>query len=73
MQATTHGIPNPRNTLTELEPVMLPMAASALSSLMAATLLAKVSGNEVPRATSGRWLVMREGGDIELLAAYGDL
>ena len=52
---------------------MLPMAASALSSLMAATLLAKVSGNEVPRATRGRRLVMREGDNIELLAAYSDL
>ena len=46
-----HGMPRPRKTLTELEPVMLPIAASAVSSLIAATLLAKVSGKEVPRAT----------------------
>ena len=49
----TQGIPRPRKTFTELLPVILPMAASAVSSLVAATLLANVSGNEVPRATVG--------------------
>mmetsp|Transcript_24946 Transcript_24946/g.63528 ORF Transcript_24946/g.63528 Transcript_24946/m.63528 type:complete len:224 (+) Transcript_24946:374-1045(+) len=45
-------MPRPRKTLTELEPVTLPMAASAESSPSAALLEAKVSGSEVPRATS---------------------
>ena len=49
----TQGIPRPRKTFTELLPVILPMAASAVSSLVAATLLANVSGNDVPRATVG--------------------
>ena len=51
MVAIIHGTPRPRNTFTELLPVMLPMAASAQSSLIAATLLANVSGSEVPSAT----------------------
>ena len=50
----TQGIPRPRKTFTELLPVMLPMAASAVSSLVAATLLANVSGKDVPRATVGQ-------------------
>ena len=48
----THGSPRPRNTLTELEPVTLPMALSAFFSLAAAALLAKVSGSDVPKATN---------------------
>lgn len=48
----THGSPRPKNTLTEFEPVTLPMALSAVFSATAAVLLAKVSGNEVPRATN---------------------
>lgn len=47
----THGSPRPRNTLTQLDPVTLPTAASAYSDVWAAVLLAKVSGREVPRAT----------------------
>ena len=38
--------------MTELEPVILPMAESACSELYAAVLEAKVSGSEVPRATN---------------------
>jgi len=47
----THGSPRPKNTLTELEPVTLPTAASAYSLDLAAVMLAKVSGREVPMAT----------------------
>mmetsp|Transcript_23230 Transcript_23230/g.72595 ORF Transcript_23230/g.72595 Transcript_23230/m.72595 type:complete len:305 (-) Transcript_23230:1314-2228(-) len=47
----SQGRPIPRNTLTPLEPVMFPMAASALSSCTAARREAKVSGREVPSAT----------------------
>lgn len=46
-----HGIPRPTKTLTELEPVTLPMAESAYSDDFAAVILAKVSGSEVPMAT----------------------
>lgn len=46
-----HGRPRPRNTLTEFDPVMLPMAESAYFEDWAAVLLANVSGREVPRAT----------------------
>jgi len=46
------GIPKPRNTLTLLDPVMFPIAASAYGSLMAANLDANVSGMEVPSATN---------------------
>lgn len=52
MVAMTQGRPNPRNTLTEFDPVMFPIAESADSEFLAADILAKVSGNEVPRATS---------------------
>jgi len=52
MDATTQGNPNPRKTLTELLPVTFPIALSAVFSLAAAVLLAKVSGKEVPRATN---------------------
>lgn len=45
------GRPMPRNTLTELEPVTLPMAESASGELLAAVIEAKVSGREVPMAT----------------------
>ena len=51
MVAMTQGMPSPMNTFTELLPVTLPMALSAVFSLAAAALLAKVSGREVPRAT----------------------
>ena len=47
----THGRPMPRKTLTELLPVMFPRLASAVSSLVAAVLLANVSGRLVPSAT----------------------
>jgi len=47
----THGRPRPRNTFTELEPVMFPIAESAYLEVWAAVLLAKVSGRDVPRAT----------------------
>lgn len=43
MAAIVHATPMPRKTLTALEPVTLPMEASAYWSWMAATLLAKVS------------------------------
>ena len=52
MLAMSHGSPRPRKTLTELEPVMLPMALSAYFSCMAAVLLANRSGSEVPSATN---------------------
>ena len=38
----------PRKTLTAFEPVTLPTEASAVSSWMAATLLAKVSSEKIP-------------------------
>lgn len=38
--------------MTEFEPVTLPIAASAVSALLAAVIEAKVSGKEVPRATN---------------------
>ena len=38
-------------TLTELDPVTLPIAESAYYDCLAAVILAKVSGNEVPIAT----------------------
>ena len=47
----THGRPRPRNTLTELEPVIFPTAESAYFEVFAAVILAKVSGSEVPIAT----------------------
>ena len=52
MAAMIHGIPRPIKTLTELLPVTLPIELSAVFSLTAAILLAKVSGREVPRATN---------------------
>ena len=50
--AMTHGSPKPRNTLTELDPVTLPIASSAVSEFLAAVIDAKVSGKEVPKATN---------------------
>eukprot|EP00955_Chlamydomonas_euryale_P045783 353237-Chlamydomonas_euryale.AAC.4 len=50
----THGRPRPRKTLQQFEPMMLPMAASALSSLMHARRDANVSGSDVPSATIDR-------------------
>ncbi len=47
----THGKPKPRKTLTELLPVTLPIALSAVFSFLAAIALANVSGSDVPRAT----------------------
>lgn len=44
--------PMPRNTFTALDPVTLPMEASAYWSWMAATLLAKVSGQTEERRAS---------------------
>lgn len=41
--AMVHATPMPRKTLTALDPVTLPMDASAYWSWMAATLLANVS------------------------------
>ena len=52
MDAISHGRPRPRNTLTELLPVIFPMALSAFFSPTAAALEAKVSGKDVPRATN---------------------
>lgn len=51
MAAITQGSPRPRNTFTELDPVMFPIAESAVSEFLAAVILANVSGREVPRAT----------------------
>ena len=51
MQASIHGSPRPRKTLTELEPVTFPIAASAYYEVLAAVILAKVSGRDVPIAT----------------------
>lgn len=48
----SHGVPSPRNTLTELLPVTLPMDASAYFSETAAVLLANKSGRLVPSATN---------------------
>lgn len=47
----SQGRPIPRNTLTALDPVTFPTAASAYLELTAAALLANVSGREVPSAT----------------------
>lgn len=43
MAARDHAIPSPKNTLTALLPVTLPIEESAYLSFMAATLLANVS------------------------------
>lgn len=49
--AIAHGSPSPKKTFTEFDPVTLPIAASAQSEVLAAVILAKVSGSEVPKAT----------------------
>ena len=49
--ADSHGRPRPRKTFTLLEPVMLPMEASAYGSCLAAVIEANVSGKDVPSAT----------------------
>ena len=49
--AITHGRPKPKNTLTELLPVTLPIALSAVFSVRQAIKLANVSGKLVPIAT----------------------
>jgi len=51
MDPTAQGRPHPRKTLTAFDPLMLPTAASALADYLAAVILAKVSGRDVPRAT----------------------
>ena len=51
MEAIIQGIPRPMKTLTELLPVTFPMELSAVFSEVAAILLAKVSGRDVPSAT----------------------
>lgn len=52
MDAMAHGSPRPKKTLTAFEPVIFPTAASAFGELLAALILANVSGSDVPRATS---------------------
>ena len=52
MLAIIHGNPNPRNTLTELLPVTLPIALSAYFSCLAAAMEANKSGRDVPSATN---------------------
>ena len=52
MEPIAHGNPHPKKTFTAFEPLMLPTAASAFSDYLAAVILAKVSGKDVPRATS---------------------
>ena len=52
MDAIIHGNPRPKKTLTAFDPVILPTAVSAYYECLAADIDAKVSGNEVPRATS---------------------
>ena len=51
MTAMTQGRPRPKKTFTEFEPVTFPTAASAQGLSLAAVMLAKVSGSEVPMAT----------------------
>tara|TARA_B110000285_G_C15127395_1_gene621176 strand:+ start:127 stop:501 length:375 start_codon:yes stop_codon:yes gene_type:complete len=51
IELMTQGSPRPKNTFTELEPVTLPTAESAYWDDLAAVILAKVSGREVPMAT----------------------
>ncbi len=48
----THGRPRPRKTFTELLPFTFPTELSAVFSITAAVLLAKVSGILVPKATN---------------------
>ena len=50
--ASSQGRPSPKNTLTALLPLILPIELSAVFSFTAAALLANVSGMLVPKATS---------------------
>lgn len=50
--AIVQAIPIPRKTLTALLPVTFPIEESAYFSLIAAIFDAKVSGTDVPKATS---------------------
>ena len=50
--AKHQGRPSPKKTLTELDPVTFPIAESALCDSRAAVILARVSGSDVPNATS---------------------
>lgn len=59
------GNPKPRNTLTELLPVMFPTQLSASLLALAAEREANVSGNDVPRAT--KVIAARMGGLSETL------
>lgn len=45
--AMVHAMPRPRKTFTEFDPVTFVIAASALSSLIAAARDANVSGSDV--------------------------
>jgi len=47
-----HGSPSPIKTFTAFEPVTFPRAGSAFGSILAAPILAKVSGSDVPKATN---------------------
>jgi len=62
------------NTFTELLPVTLPIALSAVFSLAAAALLAKVSGSEVPKATKVTAVISSfrptRGGEKDLLGPF---
>jgi hypothetical protein len=51
IELITHGRPSPKKTLTEFDPVTFPIAESAYSEFLAAVILAKVSGSEVPIET----------------------
>ena len=62
------------NTFTELLPVTLLIALSAVFSLAAAALLAKVSGSEVPKATKVMAVISSfrptRGGEKDLLGPF---
>ena len=61
MAPRSQAKPIPRKTLTALDPVTLPIAASAVSSAIAAARLANVSGRLVPviRTTTLQYLILR--------------
>ena len=52
MLATSQGSPSPKKTLTELLPLILPIALSAFRSRIAAIRLANKSGSDVPMDTN---------------------
>jgi hypothetical protein len=52
MEQIAHGNPQPKKTFTAFDPLIFPTASSALSDYLAAVILAKVSGSDVPRATT---------------------